>query len=193
MPTKTRDPVRDALFVAEYLVNDYNAYQAALTAGFAEATAVNAGKWIRPARSDSKKPDLWDIVHNAIKGRITHFDATEERIIQEYCRLAFFDVSKLLDEEGCLLPIRDIDVDTRRGIVGVEFDDEAFVRKVIKVRIADKTKALDSLARIRGMFKDKVEHEHTFSGFLDKVSKNASEEPLVSGDGSSESDEEEGF
>lgn len=82
-------------------------------------------------------------------------------MLQEYARLAFIDPAKLFDESGRPLPIQKMDEDTRRAIIGVDVatvgNDQMGIGEVLKLRLADKRAALDSVARHLGMFNDKLD------------------------------------
>lgn len=77
-------------------------------------------------------------------------EATKERVNEEYCRLAFFDVANLFDERGKFRPIDELDETTRRAIASIEFGPKG---RIDKVRFFDKKGTLDSLAKTLGMFK----------------------------------------
>jgi phage terminase small subunit len=106
-----------------------------------------------------------------------------DRIIKEYARLAFLDIRKAFDADGNLKPIHDLDDDTAAAIAGLEVEEirewagdpeesledqphggalkrgrgKQTVGRLKKVKLSDKKGALDSLARIKGLFTDKLE------------------------------------
>lgn len=92
-------------------------------------------------------------------------EITQERVLKELARIAFGDVRELYDDKGSLKFIKDIDDDTASIIAGIEtveeFEGYGQDREQIgytkKVKLADKTKALDMLGKYFGMFKEKVE------------------------------------
>ena len=87
------------------------------------------------------------------------------RILDEYLRIAFFDAAKLFDNTGRPKAIGELDDDTRAAIVGLEVVDEFEGRgadrqqtgTIKKYKIADKQKALDSLAKVLGILVEKTE------------------------------------
>jgi len=93
---------------------------------------------------------------------------TPERILKEYARIAYFDPQKLLNEDGTLKQMSEIDEDTRAAIAGVEVEnlfegrgkDRECIGTVHKLKIVDKKGALDSVGKHRQMFIEKVEVEH---------------------------------
>lgn len=145
---------KQARFVDEYL-KDLNSTQAAIRAGYSAKTAEQQGPrvlgyvWVASA------------IAKRIKARSERTEITQDRVLQEYARLAFLDPAKLFDESGRPLPIQQMDEDTRRAIVGVDVatvgNDQMGVGEVLKLRLADKRAALDSVARHLGMFNDKLD------------------------------------
>ena len=94
------------------------------------------------------------------------FDASEERIIQEICCLAFFDVADLLTKEGHMRDLSDIPQDARRAITSIDIeeiwaggkDDRSVVGHTKKIKLGSKEKALELLGRYQKLFVDKIEH-----------------------------------
>lgn len=145
---------KQATFVDEYL-KDLNSTQAAIRAGY---SARNAGK-IGPELLG--KTRIAAEIATRMAAREKRTEITQDRVLQEYARLAFLDPAKLFDESGRPLPIQQMDEDTRRAIVGVDVatvgNDQMGVGEVLKLRLADKRAALDSVARHLGMFNDKLD------------------------------------
>ena len=105
-----------AAFVEEFAC-DMNATQAAIRAGYSVKTAKE------------QATRLLSNVHVAAeiaKGRAARSERTgitAERILAELARIAFFDVRKLLNDDGSMKPISEIDDDTRAGIAGLELSE----------------------------------------------------------------------
>lgn len=148
-------------FCDEYLL-DFNATRAyrtaypscksdevAKAAGSRLLTNVNVKQYIEERKQELKK-------------RIT---VTQEDVINQLARIAFGDIRKLYNENGGLKDIQNIDDDTAPIIAGIEtteeFDGYGQDREQIgytkKIKMADKTKALDLLGKYFGIYKDKVE------------------------------------
>ena len=145
---------KQATFVDEYL-KDLNATQAAIRAGYSKKTA----EWIGPQLLT--KNHVAEAVASRMRAREKRTEITQDRVLQEYARLAFIDPAKLFDESGRPLPIQQMDEDTRRAIIGVDVatvgNDQMGIGEVLKLRLADKRAALDSVARHLGMFNDKLD------------------------------------
>lgn len=146
-------------FVQEYLV-DLNATQAAIRAGYSERTARAIGM------ENLTKPDIQAAIHTAMEQRSKRVEITQDRVLQEYARLAFFDPRKLFEDNGKPKDIKKLDDDTAAALVGLDVMEEyegagesrKFVGYTKKYKLANKLGALDSLGKHLGMFVDKVEH-----------------------------------
>lgn len=145
-------------FVNAYLTKAAgNATQAAIIAGYSEATAPQIGsRLLRQAD-----------VKEAIGQRLTKADVTTERVLQEAAAIAFSDPRKLFDERGNLKPIHELDDDAARAIASVEVTKERTIREgstttqeaVTKVKSWDKVKALEMLGRHLALWNDKQSGE----------------------------------
>ena len=84
---------------------------------------------------------------------------TPDRVLQEYARIAFFDIRNILDDDGKLLPLNEMDDDSVAAISGVDMqtlgDADGVIRaEVHKYKIADKLRALEILAKRLKLFDD---------------------------------------
>jgi hypothetical protein len=96
-------------------------------------------------------------------------EATKERVLAEMCRVAFVDPRSLFHPKtGKMLPFSKLDDDTARAIAGITFGDFGGVKSL---KLIDKKGALDSLMRHLGLFKDKVEVEHTLTHIAERLVK----------------------
>ncbi len=125
-------------FCDEYMANGGNAYQAALSAGYAEETALSAPNWLRegdPKKPNSKyKPELAEYIaaHSGEMERHNSKIATAEEL-QEF-------VSQVIRGEI---------TDTVVSASG----------KVIQANagLKDKLKAVDLLAKMKGMYTTRID------------------------------------
>lgn len=135
-------------FVAEYLI-DLNATQAAIRAGYSEKTAYSIGQRLL------KHVEIQNALQKAMKEREERTEITQDRVLKEYARIAFFDPRKLFDDRGFPLEISEIDDDTAAAIAGLEVTEEmdsgvkCYTRKY---KITNKLGALESLAKHLGLF-----------------------------------------
>ena len=90
---------------------------------------------------------------------------TQDMVIKELAKIAFLDIRKLYTENGQLKNVADIDDDTAGAISSLETleeydgygDDREKIGDTKKVKVLDKTKALELLGRHLGMFNDKLD------------------------------------
>jgi phage terminase small subunit len=145
-------------FVDEYLL-DLNATQAAIKAGYSKKTARSVGS------ENLAKPDIAAAIQEAMKNRQARTFITQDRVLQELARIAFFDPRKLLDDDGNPIPLSNLDDDTAAAVAGVELmeeyegsgKDRVFIGYTKKFKLADKNTAISNAMRHLGMFVDKSE------------------------------------
>lgn len=146
---------RQLRFVDEYLI-DLNATQAAARAGYKPGPTAEV-QGARLLGNDRVKA----LISKRMKDRQERTEITQDRVLQELARLAFFDVRKLVGENGKPIPIQELDDDTARAVVGLDIarigNLEIGEGEVLKFKIADKRAALVDIGKHLGMFKDKVE------------------------------------
>ena len=147
------------------------AFAAALAQGMTQAAAYRIAypkslKWKDASVWDTASklaanPEVHQRVTDLVQKAASANEVTVERVLKELARLAFFDVAKLVGEDGRPLPISQIDEDTRRAIVGLDVatvgNDMQGVGEVMKFKLADKGANLERLGRHLKMFIDRVE------------------------------------
>lgn len=141
---------RQRRFVSEYLI-DLNATQAAIRAGYSQKTAYSAGQRML------KKVEIQTTLQEEIQKRSIRTNITQDMVLKEYARIAFFDPRKLFDDEGNPKDVSALDDDTAAALAGLdvvkEIDPESGVTSFTKkYKITNKLGALDSLAKHLGMF-----------------------------------------
>lgn len=139
-------------FVSEYLI-DLNATQAAIRAGYSQNTARVIGC------ENLTKPDIQEAIQEEREKLSKRTEITQEKVLQEYARIAFFDPRKMFDEAGNPLNISDLDDDTAAAVAGLEVvkevdRDTGATSFTKKYKISNKLGALDSIAKHLGMFSD---------------------------------------
>jgi phage terminase small subunit len=152
---------REKLFVEEYLV-DLDPERAAISAGYAKSTARSkAYQWV--SISKQKKSHVIEAIQKAFKKRSERTEITQNRVLEEFAKLAFSDPRKFFDENNNLKPITDLDDDTAACLSGMDIvtkkvgkGEDSETETVKKIKFADKKSALDSVARHLGMFNDKL-------------------------------------
>lgn len=168
---------RRALFAMEYVATfdgaSFNATRAAIACGCPAPSAhVTASRWL-------KDPAVAAAIEEA-KSRVNKkLEITQERTLRELAKIGYGDILEMFDEDGELLPVHRMSEIARAKIAGLDIettDGPGRVKTVIqKVKVADKTRALELLGKYQKLFTDL--HEH--SGRLTL-------EQLVCGDGQGE-------
>lgn len=147
------------------------AFAAALAQGMTQAAAYRIAypkslKWKDASVWDTASklaanPEVHQRVTDLVQKAASANEVTVERVLKELARLAFFDVAKLVGEDGRPLPISQIDEDTRRAVVGLDVatvgNAQQGMGEVLKLKMADKGANLERLGRHLKMFVDKVE------------------------------------
>jgi phage terminase small subunit len=157
-------------FATEYL-RDQNGTRAAVAAGYSEKTAhAQASRLLKHVKVRAYIDERMAVVINKL-------EVTQERIVEEYARIAFSDIRKAVRWKSSILAA-DVDPDDDSGNpepAGVHVNDVQFLdsdeidgdtalaiaeigkdsRGGLKLKMHDKLKALDALARWMGMFDGK--------------------------------------
>lgn len=152
-------------FVEEYLL-DLNTTAAYKRAGYrakGNSAEVNACRLLR-------HPKVASAIQEGIRKRSERTYITQDRVLLELSRIAFFDVRKLYRDDGSLKPphelddeaaavLAGIDVVEMRGGVGVSDDGDAqhVPMYTKKAKVFDKNGALTLAMRHLGMLTDKTE------------------------------------
>jgi len=149
-------------FVAEYLI-DLNATAAYKRAGYAgKGNSAEVAACVLLSNVKVAKA-----VQDAIKLRSERTEITQDRVLQEYAKLAFLDPRRFYNENGGLIPVPQLPADVAAALAGMEVvverngtDDDGNHQyaDVSKIKFIDKKGALDSVARHLGMFNDKITH-----------------------------------
>jgi len=140
-------------FVAEYLV-DLNATAAAKRAGYSEKTACEqAARLLANVKVQAA-------VQEAKQARQERTEITQDMVLRETAKLAFFDIRKMFGKDGKPLNISELDADTAAALVGLDVQDVSdndgdYVGFVKKYKMADKIKALELLGKHLGTWEPK--------------------------------------
>ena len=147
-------------FCDEYLIdlNATRAYKVAYPNCKKDETRANGSRLLT-------KANIQIYVADKIKEREQRTEITQDMVIKELAKIAFLDIRKLYTENGQLKNIADIDSDTAGAISQLETleeyegygDDREKIGDTQKVKLLDKTKALELLGRHLGIFNDKID------------------------------------
>lgn len=147
-------------FCDEYLI-DLNGSAAYRRAGYSakgNAAEASAARLLRDAK-------VKEYLAERMKARSERTEITQDRVLQELARIAFFDPRKLFDADGKPIPINQLDDDTAAALNGLDVmeeyagtgEDKVFIGYTKKYKVADKNTALTNAMKHLKMLTDKVE------------------------------------
>lgn len=136
-------------FVDEYL-KDFNGAEAIRRCGYqTDHPADLAWSWLQ-------RPEISEAIKEAVEERSRRTLVDQDQVIYELSQMAFSDITDFVewDESGAVTmkSSRTLPKGKRRAIVEVSQTAQG-----VKIKVADKTRALELLARHLGMFVDRVE------------------------------------
>jgi phage terminase small subunit len=143
-------------FVAEYLI-DLNATQAAQRAGYSRRTANEQGARLLANVS------VQAAVQAGKAQQLARVDVTAEGVVQELAGVGFSNVQRLFRPTGELIPVHELPPAVAASIASIEVilknaeAGDGKIDRVLKVRLWDKVRGLELLARRFGLLVDKVE------------------------------------
>jgi phage terminase small subunit len=153
---------RQMQFVREYLV-DFNATQAAVRAGYSEATADQQGSRLL---KNVKVAAALKLGRDALARRT---EITADAALQQMARFGYGDLRRIFDGSRLKLP-HEWDDDTAASISSVEVvtrgGGEGEVEYVSKIRSVDKRAAVSDILRCLGAYKDSLEVKHLGAVFI---------------------------
>lgn len=149
-------------FCREYLI-DLNGTQAAIRAGYAVRGArTHAARMLANANVQKKIGELQ-------AERAERLEITADRVLQEIARVAFVDPASIVqvDRQGRVrvTPTGELTEGQRRAIQSVSQTAAG-----LKVRLADKLRALELLARHQGLLVERVQVSGVDEGAMGKLS-----------------------
>lgn len=148
MAKKKKLTPRREKFIEEYIAKG-NAAEAARNAGYSVKTARSIGQELLTI------PDVQEEIARR-RAELRKTSITPERIVREYLRLLNVDMKDIADWGPDGVQARPSDTLTEEQTAAIS--EIAETQAGIKIKLHDKKGILDSLARIAGMFVEKVEH-----------------------------------
>ena len=140
---------KQKLFVDEYLI-DLNASAAARRAKYSPKTAFRMGQ------ENLQKPAVQAAIQLRMADREKRTEISQDRVLQEYARIAFLDPRKLVDENGNPLPLHKLSDDVAAAIAGLDAKrmagEEGASFEILKYKFVDKRASLADVAKHLGMF-----------------------------------------
>lgn len=150
------------IFCDEYLIdlNATKAYKVAYPNCKKEETAKSAGSRLLT------NVNVQTYIAEKMKEREQRTEVTQDMVINELAKIAFSDIRELYNDSGGLKNIKTLDNNIAGAISSLETfeeyegrgDEREKTGDTQKVKLLDKTKALELLGKHLGMFKEKIEH-----------------------------------
>lgn len=139
-------------FRDEYLI-DLNATQAAIRAGYSERSAYSQGQRLL------KDAEMQASIAKAQAERSKRTEITQDRVLQELAAIGFSDIRKIF-ADGRLLESSEWPDDVAPAISAAEFETRNLgkgkIEHVAKLKLWDKGRALEAIARHLGMMRQDV-------------------------------------
>ena len=154
MARKSLSP-KQKIFALEYL-QDLNATQAAIRAGYSEKTAYRTGC------DNLKKPHIQAVIQKEMDKRAQRLEISADKVLQELAKMAFANMGDFLEihpdgtatvnlakaDKLQLAALQEFNVDQYVDGKG----NEARIVKRIRIKLADKKSNLELLARHLNLF-----------------------------------------
>ena len=153
---------RQQIFVHEYCVS-LDATKSAIKAGYSKKSAMCQGS------QQLANPKVKAEIEKIMGKRCIKLEISAERVLQELAKLAFYDPASLLESDGSMKQIKDIDDVSRMAVAGLEVtelfegtgDQKHAYGLCKKIKLADKGQNLERLGRYLKLFTDKLEVDAT--------------------------------
>jgi phage terminase small subunit len=135
-------------FCDEYLVS-FNAFQAALNAGYSKSTARKCELL--------HLPKIQAYLQQGMKKTSERLEISHDMILREFAKVAFASMGDYYDENGVAIPIQQLTADQRAAIQQYQLMDcigdyEDRVGEISKIKLHNKMAALDKIARHTGFY-----------------------------------------
>lgn len=161
-------------FCDEYLIdlNATRAYKVAYPNCKKDKTAKSAGSRLLT------NVNIQNYISEKQKEREKRTEVTQDMVIKELAKIAFSDIRKLYNDYGTIKMVKDIDDDTAGAISSLETyeetigkgEDKEKIGDTQKVKLLDKTKALELIGKHLGMFKEtNININTNYEEYLKKV------------------------
>ncbi len=152
---------RHLKLVTEYFANGFNKRAAMRACGYTE-TGIEGYQ-----HRLFNHPDVLQEISNRRQSLTRKYDISEERILNEYAKIAFAnfgDILEIQNDGSAVIDMAGMTEDQRAALSEFQVDEykdgkgeDAREVKKYKIKFHDKKAALDALAKYKGMFTEKVE------------------------------------
>lgn len=148
---------KQKIFCQEYIV-DNNATHAAIRAGYSKRSADTIAS--RLLRKDKSQAYIATLRAKQCK----RLNITADKVADEIAKIAFFDMSKLYNDDGSVKQLSELDDNTRAALSenGLKALGSGDMTQIVKyMKTYDKLKALELLGKTLGIFVDNTKVEHS--------------------------------
>jgi phage terminase small subunit len=146
---------KQARFIAEYL-KDLNGKQAAIRAGYKPSNAESTASTLLQDPKVSQAVTAGKAEQLAVAG------LSAQRVLEELARVAFSNVRDWVDPDGHLKPLHELRDSTTGAVASIELlstPEQGDRHTVHKIRLWDKARALELLAKHYALLTERVAHE----------------------------------
>lgn len=148
-------------FCRTYLTN-LDAEEAALASDGIPVTAAMAAKYLR-------HPDVATRLSQLKSQRVSRLEIDADQVLTETLRMAMADVGECFDDQGRLLPVKQMPIDIRRAVSSIKVvtrrqpgGDPEDVEYVAEIKLWDKNTSLERLFKHLGLYKRDNEQKTDF-------------------------------
>jgi phage terminase small subunit len=152
---------KEKIFISEYLINGFNATQAAIKAGYSIKTSYKIGS------ENLRKPHIKSSISEQVNEILdSNKEILKAEIIEEAKKIAKSDIKTLLqyDQDGVFVyPSGDVDtsvissIKIKQEIVSSKSDDNIDVsNKEIEIKLHNKMDAIKTLSNYLGLIKEEI-------------------------------------
>ena len=141
--------LKQKAFCEEYLI-DMNGTQACIRAGYSKKSSdAQASRMLKNVKVKA-------FLDKEIQKRSIRTGITADKVLQELAKIAFHDIRRMYNEDGTLIPIKDLDDDTASTISSfktrIENKGEADYDVIEEYKRHDKVRTLELIGKHLGMF-----------------------------------------
>ena len=156
---------RESRFVQALLADPkMHITNAAIAAGYSAASASTIGSELLA------KPKIQEALHAEMDARAMRTRITADLTLAGIARLALSDVRRVFYPDGTIRPVDTWDDDIAMAVQSVKVkEDPETGARVTEIRLADKAKPLDMLARHLGLLTTDKERNESISDLLKAV------------------------
>lgn len=157
MPKSNGLTEKQKAFCEEYII-DFNGTQAAIRAGYSKKTASVT------AAENLVKPNIQAYIQQLTAKRSKRTEITADNVLKEIARLAFSDIRETFSEQGNLINPKNMGDDMAAAVQSVDIvttyekdeNGDSVPIQTRKIKLADKTRNLELLAKHLGLLMDRV-------------------------------------